>query len=365
MEQEQICDRARVRAQHGGVGGKRKIRLDFSTNCNPLGTSPAALKAVQQAAAALDVYPEPFYYKLRESIGIPLGLSAGEVNVGNGATELIYSWFRCIGDMPVVIPEPTFSEYRAAALAAGRTVIPYTMRQEDGFQITDDFLDFLRGLKGVAVVICNPNNPSGALINSRVFLDLVRLGKKKILHLLIDESFLDLSDGRSDSLYHVRSYPQIYVLRALTKSHGLAGVRFGYGITTDNKLHTDIMYDQPAWSISTLAVAAAAAALKDPSWPLKAREIIVPERQRLTQELIALGMQVIPSQSNFVLFQGPAWLQEKVRTKGILMRDCSDLPGLKRGWCRVTVRKPEENDELLQAIRTVLEEQEQKKKGKQ
>ena len=361
MEQEQYRDLAVVRTRHGGVGDKRKIRLDFSTNCNPLGTSPAALQAIQQAAAALDSYPEPLYCKLRESIGLKVGLSALEVNVGNGATSLLYSWFRCIGDVPVVIPEPTFSEYRAAALTAGRTVIPYAMRQEDGFQISADFLDFLRSQKGVAVVLCNPNNPSGTLMNQQVFQNLLRLCGKTIRHLLIDESFLELSDGRSESLFSVRLCPQLYVLRALTKSHGLAGVRFGYGITTDPRLSTDIMYDQPTWSVSTLAVAAATAALKDNAWPAKAREIIVPERQRLTQELTALGMQVIPSQSNFLLFQGPAWLQEKVRTKGILMRDCSDLPGLKRGWCRIAVRKPEENEELLNAIRTVLEEKKLKK----
>ncbi len=361
MEQGQICDRAVVRVHHGGVGDKRKIRLDFSTSCNPLGTSPAALQAVQQAAAALDVYPEPMYYKLRESISKPVFLSPLNVTVGNGATSLIYSWFHCISDVPVVIPEPTFSEYRAAALTAGRTVIPYAMQQEDGFQITEDFVRFVRSQKNVAVVICNPNNPSGTPVNPQVFQSLLRLCGKTIRHLLIDESFLDLSDGDSDSLFHVRSLPQIYVLRALTKSHGLAGVRFGYGFTTDADLSTDIMYDQPAWSVSTLAVAAAAAALKDKDWPVKAREIIVPERQRLTQELTALGMQVIPSQSNFILFQGPAWLQDKVRGKGILMRDCSDLPGLKRGWCRIAVRKPEENEELLNAIRTVLEEQKLKK----
>ena len=172
-------------------------------------------------------------------------------------------------------------------------------------------------------------------------------------YLFVDECFLDLTDGGESLKPFLTRCPRLFILKAFTKSYGMAGVRLGYGLCADAALLHGMSETVPPWNVSTLAQAAGVAALGETEFLDKTRALVRAERAWLAEQLAALGFRVIPSDANYLLFRAAPGLDAALREQGILIRNCENYAGLCPGWYRIAVRTREENEALIRAVREV------------
>ena len=148
--------------------------------------------------------------------------------------------------------------------------------------------------------------------------------------MLLDECFLDFTDAASAKDL-LEAYPNLLILKAFTKNYALAGVRAGYCLTADRQLLEKMSACSQPWNVSVPAQAAALAALREPDWPAKARPLIAAQRAVLTADLTALGLTVCPSQANYLLFRGPAGLDDRAAAAEDRHPQLRELPRARRG----------------------------------
>ncbi len=336
---------------HGGDIYGAEIRLDFSANTNPLGTPQAVLDAVAAALGRIDRYPDPYCRQLVQAIARFEQVPAEYVFCGNGAAELIYSYCEAARPSRALELAPTFSEYSLGLERTGCAVDRYVLRREEEFRLSAAFLDVIERTEPEAVFLCNPNNPTGITIREELLGQIVSLCGKKKISLFVDECFLDLSDSGVSLKRYLAKNPRLFLLKAFTKSYGMAGIRLGYGMCSDAGLLGRMAKTVQPWNVSSLAQAAGIAALQEGQFLKRTKELIVPERKWLKAQLEALGLWVCPSETNYLLFCGPENLHADLIRRGISVRNCDNYPGLTSGWYRIAVRTHGENEELISVIK--------------
>ena len=329
--------------------------LDFSTNLNPLGI-PAQVSA---AAAAADgsTYPDALCRGLRQAIAAHDGVEEGQVICGNGAADLIFRLAFALRPQKALVPVPTFSEYEGALACVGCQVERYALDRAQAFDLDEGFLEAVT--PGIELVfLCTPNNPTGRLISTDLLVEIARRCRDLGAVLAVDECFLPLADGGGAGLApYLAEFPNLFLLRAFTKSYAMAGLRLGYGLSADTGLLERLGKFAQPWSVSAPAQAAGTAAFtRCPNWPEQARALVARERPALAAGLRELGCAVVPSQANYLLFQlkNVPDLKEKLLQRGILIRSCANYHNLGPDWYRVCVRGGEDNRRLLAALKEVL-----------
>lgn len=347
---------------HGGDVYRFSGCLDFSANCNPLGTPEGVKRAVRESLDRLGDYPRVDYMPLREAIAAYEGVSADMVICGNGAAELIFSVCRAVEPKHALLVQPTFAEYERALQSMGCGIRSWFLQEKEGFVLGEDFLDALTPEIDM-VFLCNPNNPTGILLDLSLLSQIVKRCGECGIFLVVDECFLDFV--REPGAHTLKGWldqtEQLFLLKAFTKRYAMAGMRLGYALTGNRKILERMEENSQPWSISTPAQAAGEAALLEKDYVKAGRELVFAEEAYLKKELKALGFVVYPSQANYIFFQGPEDLFERCVKKGILIRDCSNYPGLTKGFWRIAVRTHEENEVLVKAMREVQEELWQKR----
>jgi threonine-phosphate decarboxylase len=349
---------------HGGdvwsVADDSTIKLgrlmDFSSNISPLGPSRKVLNAIKNNLWKVSLYPQPDADNLRRTIAKQYeGLSAENVIVGNGSSELIDLFAKVFVQerTSAIIPIPTFSEYESAVQKSGGRIRDITPKDND---LNVDLQTVLRLVnKDSPVFICNPNNPTGALINRE---DLVRIiesaaGRKTLV--FVDEAFMDFTQHQEDYTLaaEVKKYENLFVLRSLTKFHGLPGLRIGYGLGSAEIIDVLRKAKMP-WNVNCLAQAAAEVALKDLRYATEVRELVMRERTYLTNRLRRTpSLRIHDSKVNFLLIDVKATgltarqISEYSLNKGIMIRDCSSFKGLDGYHIRVAIKTRRQNTILL------------------
>ena len=336
---------------HGGDIYAGKVLLDFSANTNPFGTPQAVQEAIIEALPQLHRYPDPYCRKLVAAIAEHEAVPKNYILCGNGAADLIYAYGRAVRPKKAAMLAPTFSEY---ALGLSDCEISYYFLQESNdFALDSGILDFLRLEKPEVLFLCDPNNPTGQLTDPALMEAILECCHDLGICLFLDECFLDLTKDGVSRKNDLARYPELFLLKAFTKSYGMAGVRLGYGLSADSALLEAMSRSQQPWNISSLAQAAGIAALKQREFLQKCVETVEKERVFLSASLSGLGFRVIPSDTNYILFQARVGLADALREKGILIRNCDNYPGLCPGWYRIAVRLPEENQALIRAMQEV------------
>ncbi len=349
---------------HGGnireaakrYGLEERTILDFSSNVNPLGPSPAAKRAVKKSLSSLGRYPDPETLELRTAIARYFGVKPEQVACGNGSNGLIHLIPRVFRPKKVLIPVPAFTEYAAAVEAAGGEVVPLPLPEHGGYRL--DPLDMAFALKGVDMAfLCNPDNPTGRLMAKPEMLEIARYAAREGALLVVDEAFMDFIEGES-LVKEAALSSRLVCLRAFTKFFGLPGLRIGYAISGEENIAMLRRHTEP-WTVNIPAEQAAVAALNDWGHIKKTRKAVKQERERLLSELRLLpGVETFPSFANFIFLKltsldGPA-LTEQLGLRGILIRDCSSFPGIGNRYVRVAVRTRRENERLVKALREIL-----------
>ncbi len=341
-------------AERYGIDEKRII--DFSSNVNPLGPSPAARRAAKKALAHIDRYPDPAMTSLRKAIARYHGIKPGQVICGNGSNALIHLIPRVFRPKKVLIPMPAFAEYAAAAEDAGSHVVPLLLRERDGFRV--DPVEMAFALKGVDMVfLCNPNNPTGLLIPKGEMLEIAHYALESGARLVVDEAFMDFVAGASVLKEAVQS-SHLICLRAFTKFFGMPGLRIGYAVSGEETIAA-LRTGQEPWNTNVLAEHAALAALNDWRYIKKTGAFVEKERSRFLSALRLLpGVETFPCTANFIFVKitssAAPLLVEKLGSRGLLVRDCASFDGLDHRFLRIAIRKGRENDRLIKALRELL-----------
>jgi len=346
---------------HGGVYSvnPRLVRVDFSSNINPLGISENVLQILRKNLPKLSsIYPDTEHKILKKKIMnyLDSGLTYDSISIGNGATELIYNFARAFVRKQVIIPYPTFCEYELASRKMGAKIkhVPLRDRKLD----IDRILEKTRNSD--AIFLCNPNNPTGLYS-----YELVEKLLDKIDHsikILIDESFIEFVDQKKHPrsfIEKINEFRNIVVLRSMTKSFGLAGLRLGYSVShpsTEKKISNNKI----TWNINGLAQLAGITALDNLSHLRKARKIITTERElmhdRINHNLCSFS--AIKSDVNFYLIRLSHGRSRQIRDLllkkfGILVRDCSDFKDMNDKYIRVAVRTHDQNLELFDSLESL------------
>ena len=329
-----------------GVGELARL----SANENPLGPSPRVVEAVAREAARVHLYPDGGATALRAALARRLGVTPGELLVGNGADELIGLIARAAfepGD-EVVVPEPSFEPYGTSATIAGARAVPSPLA---GY--ATDLEDVRRKVtdRTTAVMLCSPHNPTATIVREkplRAFLEA--LGDDPPL-VILDEAYRDFVDDPEypDGVALLRRHPRLILLRTFSKIAALAGLRVGYAVARAETLDWLNRVREP-YNVNRLGQVAALTALEDEAHWERSRRFVIEERRFLSEGLGRRGYTFPPSQSNFLLVKVPeaAALREKLLRAGILVRDGADV-GFP-GHLRISVGLRATNEKLLSLL---------------
>ncbi len=353
--------------EHGGnvySAGVRNLEVvDFSANINPLGLSESIKKSIIDNMESLVHYPDPAGTLLKQAISVHYGVDADRLILGNGAVELMYIYFHCRSPKNVLIPVPSFSEYERAAMAADCHIERLYMAKEQNFTLARTALMELLP-KADAVVMGNPNNPTGELITRDDLEKIIAAAAKSGTDVLVDESFLDFlsSDKDYTVMDLVGKYPNLLVLRSMTKFFAIPGLRLGFGVA-NSELMEKMEPGRDPWNVNLLAQMAGVAALKDKTYQMDSRQIISGCIDYLHRALSSIeGLKVYRPSVNFILasVENTGMTSSKfvkaMGDKGILVRDCCNYPGMDDYHVRFAVRLMDENEKLIETIKRVLAE---------
>jgi len=342
---------------HGGDIYRNKVELDFSANINPFGmperVAQAAMKGIEDAIH----YPDVMCTRLKEAIAEKEGVQTDWVVCGNGAAEVIFQLVNSMRPKKALILAPTFAEYELALKSVGCQVVPYILTKEAEFKVGESFLDDLDQSLDV-VFLCNPNNPTGQVIERALLDRIIKKCTECGIFLVLDECFQDFlfeedGDSRVNAL---EEHENLLILKAFTKMYGMAGLRLGYGLTSNQALVVRMKEVTQPWNISTPAQYAGVAACRETDLEVKTRVYIKEQREVLKQGLVELGLRVFDSKANYIFFQGRARLYEDCLRHKILIRSCANYRGLDETYYRIAVKKAEENERLLYVLQEIREE---------
>ncbi|MBR1885272.1 MAG: threonine-phosphate decarboxylase [Schwartzia sp.] len=357
------------RFAHGGnvydaaPGGKEW--LDFSANINPLGLSTEVRRAIENGIGNLVHYPDPAARELKQAIAGRYGIPRENIVLGNGGAELFYVYFHAARPKRVLLPIPSFSEYERAAISAGAEIAYVALREEADFCIDECALSAQLAM-GDCLILGTPNNPTGQMVKAAALQRIVAEAGHKGANVVVDESFMDFRSDAED--YTVRalvaSYDNLLVVQSLTKFFAIPGLRLGFAVAPKN-MTDKLEAAKDPWNTNLLAQAAGVAALRDRAYQERTLQWLWKEREFLFQSLSALeDIKAYPPTVNFILLRlSPSWgsasaFCERMRAEGILLRNCSNYPGLDDTFVRVAVRNREDNERLLRAFRHMKEEHE-------
>lgn len=322
-----------ARSQHAGG-----ILLDANEN--------AFGSLVPEAGEDLHRYPDPSNRELKAALSDAAGVPPGGIWVGNGSDEAIDVLLRTLvspGES-VVVAEPTYGVYSARARTHAARV--RTVRLDDGFDLdVDAAAEAAEGAD--LVLLCSPNNPTGGRLSGDRVLELV--GRCSAV-VAVDEAYVEF-DERPSLAARAGDPARLAVLRTFSKAWGLAGARVGWLAGHPELVRWMDRAGLP-YPLSAPAARAALRALGRREEMERRVRRVRAERRRLRDGLEALGLRVLPSDANFLLFfvGDPGGVQSRLADRhGVVVRDRSRLPGLD-GALRVTVGRPDENDRFLEAL---------------
>jgi histidinol-phosphate aminotransferase len=322
--------------------------IKLNTNENPYPPSPAALAALRDIGGELlRRYPHPFARVCREAAAEVYGFDPSWILIGNGSDDLLTMLMRSVAETAraVAYPMPTYVLYRTLAHIQDAPIIEVPFDDDYNLPVSG-----LVGAGAAMTLVANPNSPSGTHTRTPM---LAELAASVTGLLVIDEAYAEFAD--EDALELVRRLENVIVLRSLSKSHSLAGLRLGIGVARP-ALIEGLSKVKDSYNVDAVAARLGAAALRDTAHTRANVERIRASRAALAADLVALGCRVWPSQANFILARPPGGDAERLyltlKAQRILVRYFKE-PRLD-DKLRITVGTDVENAALVGALRRAL-----------
>jgi len=292
--------------------------VKLNTNENPYPPSPLVIEAIQKVAAdTLRLYPDPQCTEFREAVAARYAINVSQVFAGNGSDEILAFAFAAFFDSTplgeiksgnandaLLFPDITYSFY---PVYADLWNLPYrTIPLRDDFSIDiNPYMDNSRG-----IIFPNPNAPTGMAISLEELRKVAMAAERNKRVLIVDEAYIAFAEkeGVATAIPLIREFPNLLVIRTLSKEAALAGLRAGFAIGSEELIEglCRIRDSFNSYTLDRLALAGAAAAVNDSSYYDEINRKIIATRRRVSAGLESMGFSVLPSQANFIFAAPPA-----------------------------------------------------------
>jgi histidinol-phosphate aminotransferase len=336
-------------ARELGLEPSRIVKV--ASNENPLGPSPLAKAAMREALEEAHIYPDGGGYRLRSAIADSFGMKISNVILGNGSNEIIELLCHTFlnRDAELIAAEHAFVVYKLMATLFGAK---YVEVPDPGFVHDLDAMADAITEKTRLVFIANPNNPTGTMVDQAA-IDRFMARVPEHVIVVFDEAYFEFPDSPPDALRYVREGRNVCVLRTFSKIHGLAALRVGYGLASENVASLLQKARQP-FNVNAIAQAGALAALTDAEHIARTRAVNSAGMAFYEKALKERGLEYVPSYANFILIktgEGDRVFREMLK-QGVIIRAMSSykLPD----WVRISIGTPSQNDRCVEVLDSVL-----------
>ena len=267
--------------------------------------------------------------------------------VGNGATDLLYFWIRSVCPKHATLIVPTFAEYRKALESVGCEIETVQLSSADFFRLPSNVS------ASELVIVTNPNNPTGAYMPPEEMVEWIGRFDAST-QIFIDEAFIEFT-AQPSLVRQIQRFPNIWILRSMTKFYALPGLRLGYLVGSRVR---GLMEKREPWQVNSLAEAAGIASLEDRAYEEATLQLVQRERIRLWKELQKLNsIRAFPSSANFFFASCADELLDgliaRLMENKMLIRDCRSIEGLDGPHFRFGIKARQENDVLLRHLRSI------------
>lgn len=338
-----------------GIDPQNIIKL--GSNENPLGPSKKAITALKNNLKNIHRYPESDNHELISGLANYAQVSPDQIIVGgDGADEILDVLAKTLiepGD-EFIVHLPTYMYYEFIFRIHG--AVPVYAR----WDVANNCLDLDSVLEAISdrtriIFLCNPNNPTGGLINQEDIISVIESTEELVV---VDEAYFEFSGVNQVKL--LEKYENLFIIRTFSKVMGLAGLRIGYGLGDPNLI--DYMYRvKPVFSLTRASQVAAMATLEDLDYIKASTELSIKSRELLYRELSKIdNIRVLSSKSNYLLMDiretgfNSSELTEELLKKGVIVRDCKSFKGLDDYWIRVSVGTLEEDWRFLDILKEII-----------
>lgn len=336
--------------------------LDFSASINPLGPPPSAIAAIHANLDQLSRYPNPRYPQLRQTLAEFHGIDPDWLIPGNGAAELLTWAGRELADLEATyLVTPAFGDYGRSLIAFDAQVAPCPIPLAAAETGQVDWLTVVtQGLNHdparCGLLLNTPHNPTGLVLPLAVLTTLLA----QFALVVVDEAFMDFlpPESQQSLIAQIERWPNLVIVRSLTKFYSLPGLRIGYAIAHPDRLQRWQQWRDP-WPVNALAAAVTEAVLQDHAFQQQTHQWLTHARPALFKALQDIpGLHPLPGIANFLLIRcdrpGPQIQLELLQRHRILVRDCMSFAELGDRYIRVAIRTEAENARLLEGLREVM-----------
>lgn len=338
---------------------KRELGIDdvikLASNENPLGPSKKAVEAMKEAASGVHIYPHGDCYVLKEALSDRLGVNEEELMFGNGSDDIL----KFIGEAfvnageEVIVAEPSFSEYEFATNVMGGDVVKVPLKD-----YTHNLSAMLETITAQTklIFICNPNNPTGTIVTKQE-VDSFMAEVPDDVVVVFDEAYKEYvtSDDYPETIDYLADYDNVIILRTFSKIYGLAGLRIGYAVANE-ELIGYLNRVRPPFEVNSMAQTAAYAALQDQDHLNQSKEVNTEGKKYLYQEFERLGLDYVPTETNFILVDVEKDASEvfaDMQKQGVIIRNAQAF-GYET-MIRVTIGTNKQNQRLINTLEKVLD----------
>lgn len=322
--------------------------IKLNTNESPFPPSKGVLKAIEENADKLNLYPDPECAELKDELAKLYGVKRENVYVSNGSDDILNFFFLGFCEDGAVFPDITYGFYKVYAELYG---VDYKK-----IPLCEDFTINANDYIGVGknVVIANPNAPTGIDMGLEKIEEIVKSNKENLV--LIDEAYVDF--GGESCIPLTKEYDNLLVCGTFSKSRSMAGARLGFAIANAEIIADleKIKYSTNPYSINRLTLVAGAAAIRENDYYMDNCKLIVEARDYTTAALKEKGFKVLDSKANFIFAESDKVdgrsLYEKLKAKGILVRYFGS--GRIKNFVRITIGTKEQMQALVNAVEEIL-----------
>ena len=331
-----------------GMGVPDRV-LDFSENVNPLGVPEGVRQSWPQLLSALPHYPDPAGEPFRSAAADYHGVPAERVLAGNGAAELFSVIAERYRGRTALLIHPTFSEYKATLLSKGASCTDLVTDPANPDFPEDQVMEKME--ESDVLYLCNPNNPTGVRLSAETVLRLAEHGLRTGCELVIDEAFMDFAGEEHSVIPHLEEFPHAVVVRSMTKMYGIAGIRLGYMIGSEERIasHRKAV---PHWNVNGIAARIGKLCFVEEAFRRQTVRYCKEERRQLAGFLETAGCTVTDSETNYISFrpERSAGLYREMLRQGIVLRHTENFLGMDGAWFRVGIKEPEKMKVLKEAL---------------
>lgn len=341
-------------ARELGLDAHHIVKL--ASNENPLGASPKALTAIENALGELARYPDGSGFELKAALTAKLGVPANQIVLGNGSNDVLEMAARAFlaPGVSAVYAEHAFAIYALAILAVGAEGV-VTPAQHYGHDLEAMLTAITANTR--MIFIANPNNPTGTFLQNADLLAFLEKVPGNVL-VVLDEAYGEYLPAalQSDAIAWLARFPNLIVTRTFSKAYGLAGLRVGYALASAEIADMMNRVRQP-FNVNSLALVAATAALNDDEFIARSYALNQLGMRQMTQALMLLGIDFIPSFANFLTIRigNATAMYRRLLEHGVIVRPVGSY--LMPEHLRVSIGLASENHQFLQALENVIKEQ--------